>query len=244
MGVLTNVAGSPQASPRAGDARRVVRSGSALRHDARPVHARAERQRIASALHDDVSSLLFAASAAAQHAGHDAELSAEELRAALRRVGDHVREASDRLRAVLRGCAPVDAVDGLVAAVRRDLLDLTGRTGIATRLVLHGTARPLADGGDTALLGCLRLSLFNVERHAQAREVEITLRYEAHEVVLEIVDDGSGLPSGFVPAAVPRTDGTGWGWSSVLRRAEQRGGHAELLAVPGGGTRVCVHLPA
>lgn len=255
MGAVSNVAGTPWASAATGQPSRAVRHGAAIRRVARPLTALAERQRIASALHDDVSSLLFAASATAQRAGYDGDLGTDELRAMLHRVGEQVREASDRLRSVLRGCAP-ESTDGtgttgatadhVPAAARRDLLDLAARTGITTRLVLRGRARPLGHDGDAALLGCLRLSLFNVERHADARSVEVTLHYAASApggVVLEVVDDGRGLPDGFVASALPRPDGTGWGWASVLRRAEQRGGRAELAPAPHGGTRVRVHLP-
>lgn len=203
----------------------------------------AERQRIAGLLHDDVSSALFAAAATIQRAELLPAADADELRRALARVGDQVHEAAERLREVLRTCTPVDPADGVPAAAQRDLDDLGERTGIYAHLVLRGTPRALSPGVERTVLNCLRQALFNIERHAAATTVVVALQYLPEELVLVVQDDGCGLPAGYEPRAVP-VDGHHWGFTSMARQVEQRGGELDLTGDEDGGTRLRIRLPA
>ncbi len=76
--------------------------------------------------------------------------------------------------------------------------------------------------------------LTNVARHARARRawVELTRRHEV--VVVRISDDGVGPP---------REPGRGSGLTGVQERVSARGGRAELVPRPGGGTTLDVTLP-
>lgn len=201
----------------------------------------AERQRIAGLLHDDVSSLLFAIAAGVQRAGVCDDVAA--LRGALSRIGDQVLEASDRLREVLRTCTPVEPAEGVPAGVQRDLDDLAQRSGVAAHLVIRGRAREVSACAERAALHCLRQALFNIERHARAGTVVVTLDYRPDELVLVVLDDGQGLPVGFEPRVVPDA-GRCWGFASMARQVEQCGGEVELSDVEEGGTRLRVRLPA
>jgi len=202
----------------------------------------AERQRIAGLLHDDVSSLLFAMAAGVQRAEALHADDVDELRCALARVGEQVMEVSDRLRDVLRSCTPAEPVDGVPAAAQRDLDDLSERSGVPAHLLVRGQARGLPPAAERAALSCLRQALFNIERHARAGTVIVTLDYRPEEFVLVVQDDGQGLPTGFEPRAVPER-GHHWGFASMARQVEQRGGEVELTGVEDGGTRLRVRLP-
>lgn len=203
----------------------------------------AERQRIAGLLHDDISSLLFSMSAGVQRAEILHADDADELRAALARVGDQVTEVSDRLRAVLRSCTPSEPVEGVPVAAQRDLDDLTERSGIDGHLIVRGSARTLPAATERAALNCLRQALFNIERHARATVVIVSLDYLAdEEFVLVVQDDGCGLPADFELRVVPE-GGHHWGFASMTRQVEQRGGEVEISDVEDGGTRLRVRLP-
>lgn len=202
----------------------------------------AERQRIAGALHDDVSSLLFAAAVAAAQAQTQAGTDTAALTAALARVGEQVLLASDRLRDVLHSCTPVEPVQGVPVAVQRDLDEFGSRTGTDTHLVVRGRVRALPPGVERAALNCLRQALFNVERHARAGTVVVTVEYAPETVTLVVQDDGRGLPVGFEPRAVP-DDGRHWGYASMARQVERCGGGVDLADVEDGGTRLRVSLP-
>jgi signal transduction histidine kinase len=203
----------------------------------------AERQRIAGVLHDDVSSLLFAIAAGVQRAELLHADDARELGRALSQVGRQVLEVSDRVRTVLRSCSPVEPSETVPAAVQRDLDDAAARSGLDTHLVLRGRARDLGHDAERVVLNCLRQALFNVERHAAADLVVVTLEYVPGRVELVVQDDGRGLPTGFVPTAVP-VDGGRWGYASMLRQVEQLGGTLTVAGAEDGGTRLRVRLPA
>jgi Signal transduction histidine kinase len=203
----------------------------------------AERQRIAGLIHDDVSSLLFAMAAGVQRAEALHSDDVDEMRAALARVSEQVVEVSDRLRAVLRSCTPAEPTEGVPTSAQRDLDDFTQRSGIAAHLVVRGRARSLSASAERVSLNCLRQALFNIERHARAGVVIVTLDYTPDELSLIVQDDGQGLPAGFEPRVVPES-GHHWGFASMARQVEQRGGQVELTDVEDGGTRLRVRLPA
>lgn len=204
----------------------------------------AERQRIAGALHDEVGPLLFAIAAGTQRARalHPGDPAA--LLATITRVEQQVLAASDRLRAILRSASPGDPVEAVPAAAQRDLDDLAERSDVDTRLVVRGRVRPLSREVERAALHGLRQALFNVERHAAARSVVVTLDYGTDAVDVVVQDDGRGPPPGFRPGAVP-TGESHWGFASMARRVEQLGGTVRLAGpADGPGTRMHLRLPS
>ncbi|MGQ0575080.1 MAG: sensor histidine kinase [Pseudonocardia sp.] len=206
-------------------------------------HVAAERQRIAGRLHDEVSSLLFAVAAGVQRAQVVAGADVDELRATLARVGEQVLAASDRMRDVLRDCTPEAPGDGVPAAVQRDLDDLNERSGVQAHLVIRGPVRSIPGAVERVALNCLRQALFNIERHASAGTVVVAVQYLPEELVLVVQDDGCGLPPGYEPRVVP-ADGHHWGFASMARQVQQRGGEVELSGSDDGGARLRVRLPA
>lgn len=235
MGTVSRVATLPAPS---GAPRQVETVG-----DATDVVVAAERQRIAGLLHDDVSSLLFAIAAGVQRAEVLHADDTGQLRTALSEVGAQVLEVSDRLRSILRACTPVEAPETVPAAVQRDLDDAAARSGLDVHLVLRGRIRSLDPVVEQVVLNCLRQALFNVERHAGADLVVVTLDYGPDRVDLVVQDDGCGLPAGFAPTAVPE-DGHRWGFASMLRQVQQHGGTLCLDSPDQRGTRLRVGLPA
>jgi signal transduction histidine kinase len=76
-------------------------------------------------------------------------------------------------------------------------------------------------------------ALTNVVRHARAQSCVVRLAV-ADEMVLEITDDGVG---------VPEEHTVGVGLLSMRERAAELGGSCVVERVPEGGTRVLVRLP-
>jgi signal transduction histidine kinase len=73
-----------------------------------------------------------------------------------------------------------------------------------------------------------------VARHARAGRVDICLRVD-DEVVLEVADDGRGLPEGIR---------WGNGLRNLTRRAQLLGGVCRFLPRDGGGTVMQWRVPA
>ena len=78
--------------------------------------------------------------------------------------------------------------------------------------------------------------LTNALRHSGATEVTVRLRYGAHDVEVEVVDDGHGLG-----AVDPRTGGHGL--VGMRERAQLLGGSFHAGPGPRGGYSVSAYLP-
>lgn len=206
----------------------------------------AERQRIALELHDEVAPLLFGMAtrigrtlgeAPDQAVGRDGEA----VRATLRILDRELRTAQDRLRAVIRSGEPDDPGEAIPAATQRDVEAFTDRTGIPAHLVVRGLPVPLPVTVERVTLHCLRQALVNVERHADAGVVVVTLEYRRDRVSLVLQDDGRGLPAGYEPRSVPLNGH--WGFTSMAEQVERLGGSVQLRRIDEGGTLLRVDLP-
>jgi two-component system sensor histidine kinase UhpB len=193
-----------------------------------------ERRRIARELHDEIGQVLtgmmLRCETLARRAPDDLRPALEDLREAARTGAEDVRQIATRLRpealdelglesALLALCSAVAERSGLEIArdVQRDLrIDAEGE------LVLYRVAQE---------------SLTNVVRHADARRVELTLRRgDGDEVLLEVADDGVGLPADAEHGST--------GIRGMRERALLVGAELTIGPRPGGGTRVRLRLPA
>ncbi len=85
------------------------------------------------------------------------------------------------------------------------------------------------------LLRVAQEALANVRQHAQARQVQVRLRYGEGQVGLEVADDGVGFD--------PGQPGGGYGLPGMRARVDEAGGRLEVLSAPGCGTTVSVVVP-
>lgn len=92
----------------------------------------------------------------------------------------------------------------------------------------------------TTIFRSLQELLNNVSRHARAKRVEVSLRLDAEQVILEVKDDGVGLQG---PISAPGSR-HGHGVRNLRERAELTGGHFELTSgSPQGAVgRICWNL--
>ena len=202
----------------------------------------AERQRIASALHDEVSPLLFALVGRARRAKHVHAGDPAALLATIQLLEDQLRQTQDRLREVISSCGPAGPADDVPTATQRDIDDFTSRTGTTAYLLVTGKPEQLSAAVTRVTLNCLRQALFNIERHAAASLVMVTVDYRTDRLRLVVQDDGRGLPAGFEPRAVP-SNGHHWGFTSMAEQVERLGGAVELRRIEEGGTQLRLELP-
>ena len=151
----------------------------------------------------------------------------------------------------------VTIVDDTLAQVRRlafelrpSTLDDLGLSGALRRLVeahaerggyeVRFTATPpdarFPGPVETASFRIAQEALTNVDQHAGARHVEVTLTSDARELRLVIQDDGVGFD-------VAQHLGKGLGLVGMHERAAVAGGTIEARSAPGRGTTIEVRLP-
>jgi signal transduction histidine kinase len=194
-----------------------------------------ERARLARDLHDAVSQKLFSvrarASAAAVLVPRDPDRAVAELRS----VGALAGEAQAELRAVIDGLAPPDlATEGLAGSLRGYAAFGAATYGVAVR-VRAADLTGLSAQAEAAVYRIAQEALHNALRHAGAGQISVGLAARRGRVVLEITDDGAGLPAQPAPG--------GLGLASMRERARSAGGTLTITSAPGAGTRVRLSLP-
>ena len=200
-----------------------------------------ERQHIARELHDGVGQMLTALglglAAARDSLMHDPERSYKQLDE-LKNMGTQVLH---ELQGLVTGLRPSVLDDlGLVPAIRGLVQQFDARLGTAVQLNVPGSARRIQPALETILFRITQEALTNVARHAQARQVIITLVFEVDSVDLRIQDDGCG----FDPDTIIRSDPKQhWGLLGIEERVSLVGGQSQIHSSPGKGTIIFIHIP-
>jgi two-component system NarL family sensor kinase len=99
-----------------------------------------------------------------------------------------------------------------------------------------------AAGGlrDDLVVALARELLTNAAKHADASRVRVSVQRTADAILLEVADDGAGIPDGRLGAALREGH---IGLASSTQRVEAVGGTLSLSPAPGGGTAAAVTLP-
>jgi signal transduction histidine kinase len=108
--------------------------------------------------------------------------------------------------------------------------------GLTITVDTEGTAFPLPPGIDLSAYRIVQEALTNCLKHAGTCNVKITLRYLAHAIELEILDDGKGMPK-------DGAEVTGRGIIGMRERVNLHGGQFTAGRIDGAGFRVKAVLP-
>lgn len=157
-----------------------------------------ERARMAREIHDTLAQGLTAIALHLEGALHHLTAQPERAKQRLERALETARASlEDARRSVLDLRVAPLAGRPLAAALRSLSRAFTSETGIRVRVRVEGT-RALPLRVEAELLRIAQEALANVQRHAEATEVEITLRQTPRRVRLSVRDNGRG----FDPKAV------------------------------------------
>ncbi|MFT0858811.1 ATP-binding protein [Ancylobacter sp. G4_0304] len=199
-----------------------------------------ERREIASELHDELGPCVFGLRANLESLGR---ISAQAEPALARRIGERsatMVEIVDRIqglnRRLLRRIRPMALGHVPLAAVIADLVaDFENHAPDRLfRLTLEGLAERYGDCIDLTVYRCIQETVTNALRHGGARNIAIEARGGDTEIVLVILDDGSG----FDPNAA-----RGFGLIGIEERISVLGGAWRIQPSPPRGTRVSITIP-
>jgi signal transduction histidine kinase len=112
------------------------------------------------------------------------------------------------------------------------------RTGVPATCTATGDPRRLHPEIEATILRITQEALSNVDKHAAAGRVGLTLSYMADEVTLDVRDDGVGF------AVEPVSEDGGFGLPGMRRRVRRLAGTLHVESEPGAGTAISVALPA
>jgi signal transduction histidine kinase len=126
---------------------------------------------------------------------------------------------------------------GLVVALQSLIRGLASRMRIRVTLVCETPALRTSPEVENALYRVAQESLINVHKHAAASSAVVHYGHEPGRLLLEIEDDGTGIPSDAELAI-----GSGVGIQSMRARLSQVGGTL-TLSNPGRGVLVRAEVP-
>jgi signal transduction histidine kinase len=213
-----------------------VRARSELQDlSARLVSAQEEERRaISRELHDEVGQSLSALLMEAGNAARVPDASAD-----LRRHVESIKKLAETSVNVIRNMTlllrPSMLDDfGLVPALEWQAREVSKRTGLRVHVTAEEASGELPDQLRTCIYRVVQEALHNCARHSQARSVKVTVKQEAHRILLSVEDDGHGFEAGRV---------RGLGLVGMEERVTHLGGAFEVQSRPGAGTRVAAELP-
>ena len=185
-----------------------------------------ERGRVARELHDGISQMLvgvrYALELARRRLG-DNPTAGESLSKGIDGLGQAIHE----VRRISRDLRPGVLDDlGLGPALQALTDDFSKRTGIATEFETVVFRNRLDQEARIALYRIAQEAMTNIERHAGATQVSVSLRGNRSGAILGIVDNGRGMirPQGM------RQQTTGLGLRNMQERIEQLGGSLRIMS--------------
>lgn len=199
-----------------------------------------ERRRVAREIHDGPAQLLANVALRIDVVQRLVDSDLVATRAELAQLKDLVRLSLQDVRKVIFDLRPMALDDlGLVPALRAYGQELGQRAGLEIDVVAFGEERRLDRSLEAALFRMVQESLTNVERHAQAKSVQVRIDMGASEIRVVVRDDGQG----FDVAAVEQSSGGRFGLVGMRERARLIDGRVDVYSTPGGGTRVTIAVP-
>lgn len=200
-----------------------------------------ERQRIARDLHDDTVQTLVLLCQRLDALKSTASVPPLAI-TKLQEVRTTAEQAATGLRQFARELRPPMLDDlGMVAAIRKLVMDFMDRTAIDGRMEIKGEEQRLPPDLELAIFRIAQEALSNVERHAAATRVSVLFSFSSGTVTMEILDNGVGF-------VVPRKPADGpipakLGIIGMRERVELLHGSLQIQSVPGAGTRISVSIP-
>ena len=196
-----------------------------------------ERRHMARELHDEIGGHMTGIGLLAQ--ALQAELAKAESPLADRTqdLVQSITDAHQRLRSVIRGLIPVEAIpEGLMEALKT----LARQCETVSRIPCRFRCEPPIHLDDPAtalhLFRIAQEAVNNAVRHGQPGQITVSLGQRAQRLEIVVTDDGRGL--GEVPEGH-----AGIGLDSMRQRARLLGGDCLIQAREGGGTVVRCWVP-
>ncbi|HTR44447.1 MAG TPA: PAS domain-containing protein [Thermodesulfovibrionales bacterium] len=197
-----------------------------------------ERKRIAREIHDELGQVMTALKLELDLIGSEL---GENEGACSRRLKGMTKLITGALKTVKRISSELrpPALDtlSLGAAVEWEAGEFQKRTGIRCEAFLEPAEIDLDRRTSTDVFRIIQEALTNVVRHAGAKRVRVTLKKRAHDMLIEVSDNGRGITK---EQALGKNS---FGLLGMRERVSVLGGTMGIRGVTGKGTILCVSIP-
>jgi LuxR family transcriptional regulator, regulator of acetate metabolism len=198
----------------------------------------AERRRLQVSLHDSVGAMLFSIGAQVRDL-HDTAVDNPALASRLLRLQSEVAAAAGALRESLLALSESVPDRALPVRIAEHCRSFHARTGVQARFVQLGSLPTLDHSRAEVLVAAVREGLLNVEKHANAASVVVSLGPADGGVQVAVADDATG------PAVPPQQAlGTGLGLANLAERVSHVAGRMSFVRDDEDGCTLRAWVPA
>ncbi|HEX8925999.1 MAG TPA: sensor histidine kinase, partial [Terriglobales bacterium] len=195
-----------------------------------------ERQRLGQELHDGVCQQVTAALLRCQALERRLERGGDLSGADFGPLSSLLSETIDDAHNVASGLCPLEPhPEALAPALRMLTVRMQEIAGVRCEFKAIGDVRVFDPEAAQHLYRIAQEALSNAVRHANPRRIAVELRGSDGALVLQIEDDGTGMPT---PRPV-----NGMGLHTMSYRAQIMSGELTVAPAPGSGTRVSCRVP-
>lgn len=198
-----------------------------------------ERRRVARELHDGVNQAIASIKFRIQTAEQQIHRGDPKWQDTCSKSKEMLDSVLQQVRRLSRNLRPGELDDfGLVPAARSACQEFEARTGIEVKFNHSGLDDRLPPPLELSLYRIIQEALTNIEKHAGATAVDISLSNDTSTVRLHISDNGHGFD-----AAEVQSRRSGLGLLHMRERASLVGGTFLLTSAPGAGVRLVIETP-
>lgn len=198
-----------------------------------------ERRILATELHDHIGQIL--ALTQIKLGGLRDKAGGTDLEGPVTEVRDLVEQVIKSTRSLTFEISPPILYElGLEAALEWFGEHLQEQHPILVEVRKNAELKPLDNETRVLIFKVVRELMLNSVKHGHARNLQVVLGREEHNLTIEVIDDGVG----FIPGA-PGTEikTGGFGLFSIRERLQHLGGRLQVESAPGQGTKVSLAIP-
>lgn len=193
-----------------------------------------EQQRIGEELHDGLGQQLTGLSLLAQSLLNKATKPEHEL---ANQIASGLQEALAQVRALSRGMIPIQIyADGFMISLQEITESIEKQSNIPIKLQIDDVVLLFDDATATHLYRIVQESLNNAIKHADASQIDVSLKVEQDHGLLQITDNGIGITDDI-------GDSSGLGLNIMKHRCGLFDGEITINPAGNRGTRVSCRFP-
>ena len=200
-----------------------------------------ERKRISRELHDEVVQTLVGIHVHLASLTVKTSVNPKDIRKKIARTQHLVEKSVNIIHRFARELRPTVLDDlGLIPALQSFIKDFTKRTKIRIHFTAFSGVEQLSNAKQTVLYRVAQSALANVDKHAQADSVKMSIRKLPRAIRMEIQDNGKSFEIERVLFAQRHKR---LGLLGSRERVEMVGGKFGVESKPGHGTTISAEIP-
>jgi two-component system sensor histidine kinase DegS len=202
-----------------------------------------ERQRLARQIHDGPAQSLTNLILQAEICERLFDTDPVQARVELGNLKNATNATFQKIRDFILTLRPMMLDDlGLVPTLKQYIQDFEEKSDLSVNYAVMGRETQLPPYSEVTIFRVIQELLTNVDRHAHATNVQVSLDFRDRLVVASVEDDGSGFDYGEVQGASQQRRGLGL--ATIQERTELLGGDVQVESRIGRGTKVRIEIPA